>query len=223
MTNREIRKEVKAFRKKFGLSDCNLANLKSAAEAQGYTVVEYNHIYNDEHVQILIDELNLSDNVLRSKGFTYADENHRLLFVHEDLNAEEKVMILAHENGHIFLQHMSNLPVLGRDVSEEYEANEFAHYLLDKSFMANLSLAFRKYKKAFIVAAVVAVMLVAGVMVFNFTQKTEQYHGEYYITLSGSKYHEKDCIFVKNKDNVRRLTQEDFESGDYEPCKTCLP
>ncbi len=51
----------------------------------------------------------------------------------------------------------------------------------------------------------------------------KNYYGEYYITDTGHKYHRADCIFVKNKENVRRLTEEEFFSGDYEPCEMCLP
>ena len=41
--------------------------------------------------------------------------------------------------------------------------------------------------------------------------------------MQGNKYHEKDCIFVKDKTNVHRMTEEEFESGEYEPCRICLP
>ena len=43
------------------------------------------------------------------------------------------------------------------------------------------------------------------------------------LTSTGNKYHEEECIFVKDKTNTRRLTIEEFESGDYEPCDICLP
>lgn len=51
----------------------------------------------------------------------------------------------------------------------------------------------------------------------------KHYYGELYITSTGNKYHEKDCIFVKHKDNVERLKIEQFENGEYEPCDICLP
>ena len=38
---------------------------------------------------------------------------------------------------------------------------------------------------------------------------------------TGSKHHEKDCGFVKDKDNAYRLTEESFESGKNEPCQIC--
>ena len=223
MTNREIQKEAKNFRKTFGLIECSYDFLKSAAEKQGYTVIEYNHIFNDTDVQALIDELKLTDNILRSKGFTYADANYRLVFVHEDLSEQEKAMVLAHENGHIFLEHLSSVPIIGKDVREEYAANEFAHFLLNRSTKDKLWETIKTHKKVVICISLALVVLVTSVGIINWVNREQQYYGEYYITSRGNKYHEKECIFVKDKTNVHRLTKEQFENGDYEPCQMCLP
>ena len=51
----------------------------------------------------------------------------------------------------------------------------------------------------------------------------KNYYGEYYITRTGNKYHKKDCVYVKDKTNTHRMTIEEFESGEFEPCKICLP
>ena len=118
MTNREIQKKVKQFKRKFGLLDCNYAALEKATEKQGYTIVEFNHISNNESVRTLVDSLGLQEYVSHSKGFTYADKNYRIVFIHEDLNEEEKTKVLAHENGHIYLGHFSSSQVIGKDVQE---------------------------------------------------------------------------------------------------------
>lgn len=131
----EIKKKVKSFLQEYGLQNVTLENLRSAIQKQGYTVVEYNNIFNDENVAALIDALGLENFCERSKGFTYADTKRRLVFLHEDLSDKEKLMILAHEEGHIYRNHLTSTPVLGRDVIEEHEANEFAHYLLHQSVL----------------------------------------------------------------------------------------
>ena len=69
MTVQEIRRKAKQFKKTFGVRDCSRNSLQKATEAQGYTVVEFNHIFNDEAVQSSIDVLKLSENILKSKGF----------------------------------------------------------------------------------------------------------------------------------------------------------
>lgn len=97
----EIKKKAKSFLKEYGLQNVTLESLRSAIQKQGYTIIEYNNIFNDENVAALIDALGLEYFCERSKGFTYADTKRRLVFLHEDLSEKEKMMILAHEEGHI--------------------------------------------------------------------------------------------------------------------------
>lgn len=223
MTGNEIKQKIKSFCKEYKLAEVSCQSLRAVIEKQGYTIVEYNQIFNDENTAKLIESLNLSDAISHTKGFTYATGSYRIVFVHEDLSEDEKRIVLAHEAGHIYLNHLSNAPIIGRDVREEYEANEFAHFLLNPSGNIKLASAVKKHKKA-VIACLITVLLVAGgVVALSVINTEKQYYGEYYVTSTGNKYHEKDCIFVKNKDNVRRLTKEEFDSGDYKPCDMCLP
>ena len=223
MDSREVKLKVRKFIKEFGVHELNYASLRGYVERQGYTVVEYNHLSNDEIVSSLINALNLSKNISNSKGFTYADQNQRIVFIHEDLSDAEKLVVLSHETGHIYLGHMSSAPIIGRDVQEEYEANEFAHFLINPGRWDRTISSIRKHKVATIIIAICVVALVAAGVIFSQIEKEKQYYGEYYITESGNKYHEKDCIYVKDKTNIHRMTVEEFESGEYEPCKMCLP
>lgn len=223
MDSREIKLKARKFIKEFDVHELNYGTLKSAIESQGYTLVEYNHIFNDEDVSKLIEALKLSDNIIRSRGFTYADQNYRIVFVHEDLSDAEKLVVLSHEAGHIYLGHMSSTPVIGRDVQEEHEANEFSHFLMNQGKLDKANLWVRRHKAAAILTVVILALLVTAGIVLSKIHTEKSYYGEYYITESGNKYHEKDCIFVKDKTNTHRMTIEEFESGEYEPCGICLP
>jgi len=223
MDSREIKLKARKFIKEFDVHELNYGTLKSAIESQGYTLVEYNHIFNDEDVSKLIEALKLSDNIIRSRGFTYADQNYRIVFVHEDLSDAEKLVVLSHEAGHIYLGHMSSNPIIGRDVQEEHEANEFSHFLMNQGKLDKANLWVRRHKAAAILTVVILALLVTAGIVLSKIHTEKSYYGEYYITESGNKYHEKDCIFVKDKTNTHRMTIEEFESGEYEPCGICLP
>lgn len=223
MDSREIKLKARKFIKEFDVHELNYGTLKSAIESQGYTLVEFNHIFNDEDVSKLIEALKLSDNIIRSKGFTYADQNYRIVFVHEDLSDAEKMVVLSHEAGHIYLGHMSSAPVIGRDVQEEHEANEFSHFLLNQGILDKANLWVRRHRAATILSLVILALLITAGIVLPKIQTEKSYYGEYYVTESGNKYHEKDCIFVKDKTNTHRMTIEEFESGEYEPCGICLP
>lgn len=135
----------------------------------------------------------------------------------------EKRLVLAHEEGHIYCDHLSSVPILGRDVIEEHEANEFTHYILSQSPVNKISTFLKEKWKAVCIVAAVAIVFIIGISIFHSGQKKENYYKEYYLTSTGNKYHRIECIFVKDKDNVHRMTNGEFESGEYSPCGICLP
>lgn len=218
-----IKCKVKSFLSQFKLSEVTLENLKSVIQKQGYTIIEFNNIANNENVSALLTALDLQSLATQSKGFTYVDSQRRLVFVHEGLSDDEKLMVLAHEEGHIYCNHLSSTPILGRDVVEEHEANEFAHYLLHQSVWRKVGCMVKEHKKASIAVALIIVLIVVGCIIGYEVHCENTYYGEYYITSTGNKYHDKDCGYVKGKDNIERLTIEQYESGEYEPCGVCLP
>lgn len=221
--NNEIKKQAKSFLKEYNLQNVTLENLCSAIQKQGYTIIDYNNIFNDENVAALINALGLEDFCERAKGFTYADTKRRLVFLHEDLSYEEKLMVLAHEEGHIYCNHLTSIPILGHDVVEEHEANEFAHYLLYQGKWQQLCHSLLRHKRAIAAAVVIVGVLIGGCFIFSAQKREHSYYGEFYITATGNKYHRADCIFTRDKTTVHRMTKAEFESGEYEPCRICLP
>lgn len=223
MDSREIRRKTKQFLKEFSVREPDCGELKRAIEGQGFTVVEYSHLLNDGAVGALVEALKLTDEIRRARSFTYADENHRIVFLNEALSDAEKLLVLSHEAGHIFLGHMSSPPMIGRDVQEEHEANEFSHYLLNRGAWERLRAGIRRHRVLAAAAAAALALLLVGGIVFAVAETEKRYYGNYYITESGNRYHRRNCIFVRDKTNVHRMTVEEFESGEYEPCGMCLP
>jgi len=220
----DAKSKAKRFCREYGIKNLSIEKIKKIIESQGYTIIEFNYIFNDKDVQTLIDVLGLSEELIRSRGFTYVDSNRRLVFVNEDLSEHEKLIVLAHEEGHIYCKHFSHGNIIGVDVQDEHEANEFEHFILNISKIDTVIMWAQAHMIALIITLII--LFVAGIGIWKYQEyknREASYYGEYYITGSGQKYHEKDCIHVKNKTNVYRLTIEQFESGDYEACKTCLP
>jgi Zn-dependent peptidase ImmA (M78 family) len=197
-----------------------LDNLVYIIEDQGYEIVEYGS--EDFESQHLLDKMGLTAYARARKAFTYKQGLARFVFIFEDLSAKEKLLALAHEVGHIACSHLKD----GNtecSVDEEYEANEFAHHLLNPGLWFRIK-AWVIVNKACTIAAVATVLVViaASAIIANVIQN-KSYYGEYYITESGEKYHQKDCIFIKDKNNIERLTEKDYYSGEYDPCQICLP
>lgn len=223
MNSTTIKKKVSSFIRKQGINNISFISLTKVIEDLGYTIIQYNNLINSDDVAIIINNLNLQDIVSCSRGFTYVGANYRLVFIHEDLSDEEKMLVLAHELGHIVCKHLKSDSIIGNDVKEEYEANEFAHYLLHQTCFTKIKNCIIIKKKASIGILFLLIFIVVGAVLGICYRKQQSFYREYYITISGKKYHREECIYVKDKITVERLTKEDFEAGTYQACRVCLP
>ena len=218
-----IKQLSKNFTKKYKLVSVDYFSLKNVVGRMGYTIIEFSSIFNERDIETVIHNLNLEENILKSRAFTYVSSEYRLVFVNEDLSDDEKLIVLCHEIGHIVCEHFSAVPVIGNDVKDEYEANEFAHYLLNQNCFSKMKNVISIHRKA-VIASVAALFLVIGSLIaYRIIYNRNVYNDNFYITTTGERYHKKECIFVKNKNNVKKLTKEDFENKKYSPCDMCLP
>lgn len=83
------KKKAKHFCIEYQFRDSSKTNIKKVIEQLGYTIIEFNYIFNDEDIQNLIDALKISDDLIRSRGFTYANTNQRIVFVNEDFRMKK--------------------------------------------------------------------------------------------------------------------------------------
>lgn len=209
-------KDAREFQRKYGIDKINSKVLQSIIEAQGYRFIEFNGISDTKEVQTLINLLGLQQRVLSSKCFAFHNEHYRLLFIHEDLNDEERTIVLAHEEGHIWNDHLDRTGSIYDDVKQEFEANEFAHYLLKDT-------SAEKRKRWFIACMA---FIVIGVMLGIFLKEKHDlvtYTENLYITEAGTKYHRKDCVYTRDRKDVHRMTLAEFNTGEYEACEVCFP
>jgi len=63
------------------------------------------------------------------------------------------------------------------------------------------------HKKLVICVSIVLIIALILSMVFIRINKEQTYYGDYYVTTSGHKYHRKECIYVKYKNNISRLAK----------------
>ena len=218
-----VKKKVYEIIRKYGLQSISFDNLSEAVENMGYTIILFEKYTNNTDVQTIIDNLGLQEYIQHSRGFTYADNNYRLLFLNDSLTCDEKMLVLAHETGHIVFNHIKSGVIIGNDVKEEFVANEFAHYLLNPGLILNAGIKIAFHRKAVVGISIALAIVILTELRIMTAKKQQSYYGNYYITTTGDKYHKKECIFVKNKKNVKRLTKDEFNSGEYEACDMCLP
>lgn len=220
MTNDNIAiNRAKSLLRKYKLGKITLDNLVFIIEDQGYEIIEYS--LNEKHN--ILSSLNLENYSQGCKAFSYNGNGLKLVFIRDDTSANEKTYVLSHELGHIACGHMKGNGTSPLDVEEEREANEFAHYILHPDMITLAVAKYHENKKLAIITMVVVACLLIAIPLVSFLVKQGSYYGEFYVTEAGVCYHEKNCIFVKDKKNVSRLTEGDYYSGKYDPCQICLP
>ena len=156
-----IKEKATTFLRQYKLTTVNYSTLKKVANDIGYTIIEFDNIVNDKDVDTVIKNLDLGEAILKSRGFTYVSKDYRLIFINEGLNDEEKLLVLSHEMGHIACEHFSTAPIIGKDVKEEHEANEFSHYLLKESLFRKIKRTVSIHRKAFITTVIILCLILS--------------------------------------------------------------
>ena len=209
--------------KKYKLISPSLDNLVYIVGDYGFEIIDFGRESNPGGVASLIAELSVQKYVEASNAFTFQHRDIKLIFVYEALSEEEKRYALAHELGHIACGHMRRNKCSSDGIEDEFEANEFAHYLLHPSPVRKILNYSFCHKKAAVAITLSILLLLAGTILAVQTTQQKTYYGTYYVTDTGEKYHEKGCMTIAGKETVHRMTKEEFNSRQYSPCLVCLP
>lgn len=209
--------------RRFQLTQPELDDLVHIAESQGYQIIDYNCDHPSVHLSELVQKLGVASYLSAGRAFAFQKRDIKLIFLCEQMDAEEKKYAMAHELGHIFSGHMQPGSSLEQSVLQEHEANEFAHELLYPPASVRFSVWMRQHRKLLLIVAALVVLTAGVVTGVVYARHQAAYVGDYYVTQSGERYHLETCPCIENRTNIRRLTKSDLESGQYTPCQICLP
>ena len=196
MDKKTIKKQADSILKKYRLSDVSLDNILYIISDYGFEVIDFNK--NDLENEALLKQLSLTDMADAQPAFTFRNDDVKLVFVSDDLKTDEKIYVLSHELGHIALGHLERVV---KSAIDEQEANEFTHYLLNSTKRAKLRAFIFNHKRFLIILCSIILLIAIAIPVTMHYAKPKNDFGEYYVTETGTKYHRKDCIFIKNKTN----------------------
>ena len=215
----EAKIKAKNLLLQYRISKMTLENLLYIVGQQGFEILEYSQLDESGSIWEIIRTLQLVPYAKSGKAFAYQHSSTKIFFLCEELTADEKLYALAHEEGHILSGHFGS----SDSVEQEQMANEIAHYLLHPPLFVKMRIAILERKKLAIAIFSVILCITIALIATSIIVRNNSYYGEYYITENGTKYHEKDCMIIKDKNNTERLTKAEFESGEYDPCQVCLP
>ena len=216
----DVKKKAHKLLLQYKLSEITIDNLLFLLDEAGYVFVEYTPGKNEE-ANLYLERLHLTDYAERCPAFTYCKGSMKAVFVREDLTVEEKRYALAHEYGHIVSGHLERKCSFEGSVTDEQEANEFAHYFLNPSFIIRLRAKLYNNRKEVIILACSMLVFMMAVCILAVKVRSDKFYKNYYVTDTGFKYHKKDCPYTKEKGNIRRMTRDEYETGLYSPCQVC--
>ena len=193
----------------YRISSPTLDDIITIVAQYGYEIIDYDP--SSRSTQELMASLLLNHQILSQNAFLYTNHNVKLLFVRDNLDAEDKRVAITHELGHIVCKHADT------SIQEEYEANEFVHYFLNPP--AYIRICNGLYKHKIIIAVI---LLVVTCTFFCINAMINNRYSTYYVTQNGTKYHTRNCVIIHDKNGLRRLTKDEAQSEIYEPCSVCL-
>lgn len=167
MGNKEILKIAKKVKKDLkGKTD--FLSIENYLEDLNYTVVFYNTPNGDKE----LTRYGLSDKAGEIKAFTYLGSG-RVVFIDNNVSAEDKRLLICHELGHIALGHLrgrrgaqsrSVLSTMNRTVLE-MEADTFTNYLINDNE--------KDYKATALLCALASAGAVIGTMLLKKAVKAD--------------------------------------------------
>lgn len=109
-------------------------DIRNYLEKQGWVFVIYD--IEDKESEKMLKRLNVYETARLHKGFSYKKGSVKLVFFRGHLSEIQRLIVFAHELGHIELNHFSVNGILGYvadgmiNDEHEQEANEFSAYFL---------------------------------------------------------------------------------------------
>lgn len=125
---KQVNRYAKSFIKKFNLTESSLTpfEIGKVIESYGFEIIKFN---NDSMTKsgTLLKALNINASSLKTNGFTFYDKDHKIVFVRECLSAGDELLVLLHEAGHIYMDHLFKDGIASNtDTEKENEAAYFA-------------------------------------------------------------------------------------------------
>ena len=238
----KIKKAAKSILK-YTKGNINFASIEEWLLSQGYIIIFYNTVVGDAEIK----RYKLEKKAERTKAFTYSS-TAKIVFIDNNVPAEDKKALLYHESGHVALGHMEIERISAENkIMLDIEADAVAYELMNhKSNSGTIIIMLLTALLSFGIGIAIPKINIeqSSTAVINTVTTSEHIRSSMpvvpdetttepqaltdesvtdivYVTPSGERYHRPDCRYVKGK-NCAELTKAQAEKN-HTPCKVCNP
>ena len=95
--------------------------------------------------------------------------------------------------------------------------------MLNPTLLNKMTTFVLNHKVVSLISGILVLLIVGGCIATPIIMKQQSYYGNYYVSPSGTRYHEEECFYIRDKETKERVTRDDIINRGLEPCKVCLP
>lgn len=230
--SKEIKRLIKAV--KISNFPVRLSEIKQIIEQSGWEIYSYNEAID------IIEQYQLQEMVEKNDSFATRIGNKIVILYDDNISQLDFPYILAHEIGHIVLGHLDSTDNTDDIYTKERDCNCFANELL--GYIPNHKIGIVCGIGA-ITALIITIIAVLFNNSYNITQNPpldtslnitisidENVLSEHIITEAtpvyikkyGEKFHLEGCKYIKNKDNLIKVSIAEAVKAGYEHCENCF-
>lgn len=207
MMKKKIKKLAKMTKRQLP-DNITYQDLKAYLAKDGWTVCEYRPTGGSKGNQLL-KALGLESYAGGKESFVYCQSGQKIIFlaISESVSPTRALRLLAHEIGHIQLQHdTQEICFLEDEQQQEIAANYFADVLLKPK---------RRKFKLTIASGIILLTIVVALYAHSILAL------DYYITADGDRYHIADCSHIQGR-QVELISKHEATKRGYGPCQDCI-
>lgn len=230
--SREIKRLIKTAR--ILNFPVRLSEIKQIIEQSGWEIYSYNEAID------IIDQYQLQEMVEKNDSFATRIGNKIVIIYDDNISQLDFPYILAHEIGHIVLGHLDSTDNTDDIYTKERDCNCFANELL--GYIPNHKIGIVCGIGA-ITIPIITIIAVLFNNSYSITQNPPQETGvnitisidenvlsehiitettPVYIKKYGEKFHLEGCRYIKNKDNLIKVSIAEAVKAGYEHCENCF-
>lgn len=211
-------------------------NIENVIQSQGIKILYFDPLDPMDDVSLLMQNCNCWDSKKEKPGFLYISRHEKYLFIRSGHSRDEKIIILFHEEAHVWYNHPFRSGLIDdSDLMHEEVAHLFRFKLRLLKTFSTLALIIFLTAGVFFLASRPSNSVAEQDPVVDAAPQTEEPPAQsmdtvtvfpedpVWITAEGDAYHRQFCGTITGSHTVTQIMRMDAEQLGRHPCAHCNP